>query len=93
MTKRLLQKRDEGKSNSQSRGFSNVKIRIRWIRHANSAKDKSAPWRVHGAPDLDLGSQRSSRRVADTLLNAVRLQVQIDAKKDDCGCRRERQPQ
>ena len=86
MTKRPLQKRDEGKSNSQGRGFNDAGIRIRRIRHADPAKDKSAPWRVHGASDFDLGSQRSDRCVADALLYAVGLQVQIDTKEDDCGC-------
>ena len=81
-----LQKRDEGKSNSQSRGLNNAGIRIRWIRHADPAKHKSAPGRVHGTSDFDLGSERSDRRVADALLYAVGLQVQIDTKKDDCGC-------
>ena len=83
-----VQKRGKGKSHSQSGGFGDLKVCICWIRHANSAKDKSAPRRVHGAPDLEFGAQRSSHRVSDTLLNAIRLQVQIDAKKDNCRCRK-----
>ena len=85
MTKRLLQERDKRKSNPQSRRFNDVKIRICWISDANPAQNESAPGRVHGASNLDFSSQRPERRVADTLLDAIGLQVQIDAQEDNCG--------
>ena len=81
----IVQERDKRKSNPQSRRFNDVKIRICWISDANPAQNESAPGRVHGASNLDFSSQRLERRVADTLLDAIGLHVQIDAQEDNCG--------
>ena len=81
----IVQERDKRKSNPQSRRFNDVKIRICWISDANPAQNESAPGRVHGASNLDFSSQRPERRVADTLLDAIGLHVQIDAQEDNCG--------
>ena len=84
--KASAQERREGKTNSQSRDFHDIETRIGGIRNVDSANDEAVPGRVHCALNLDLTAQRSNCRLANALLNAAGLQVEIDTKKDNCGC-------
>jgi hypothetical protein len=75
----------QSKPNSQGLGFGNIDAGILRVGYGDSANDQAAPWQIHGTPDLDFGAQRPLRGVADALLDAARLQVEIDTKEDDSG--------
>ena len=81
----IFQERDKRKSNPKSRRFNNVQIRICGISDSNPPQNESAPGRVDCASNVDFSSRRPERHFSDTLLDAIGLQVQIDAQEDNRG--------
>ena len=75
----------KGKANAQSLSLCKVNIGIRRVGDSDAANDKAAPGQIHAAPDLDFPAERAFGEVTDALLNAIRLQIEIDAEEHERG--------
>ena len=73
------------KANAQSLSLGKVDIGICRIGDGDAANDKAAPRQIHAAPDIDFPAERAFGRVTDALLNAIGLQIEIDAEENERG--------
>ena len=68
---------------AKSLNLGEVDVGICRIGDGDTPNDKAAPGQIHAAPDIDFPAKRALGRVTDALLNAIGLQIEIDAEENE----------